>query len=231
MRPVKVGAVQLLLAATLVLIHASSVLALDLPDAHLLSGEEYPTEAEGEVLGAGVGKLETTGGEKLTFSDMLLDLVLRELSSLGSMAMVFSGVTEAFTKTNCNTAGDPSGFVSIPGEYHIVDIETAPLVAAVLLLYKETIIECNSGKLKVKLRAPIILKLAKVTSGTDVTQVGIVAKCHAVGEQEPKEYFNDAGALVLADPTAHFGLGFELACLSLTKELVLTTGKMVNFLF
>lgn len=231
MRLLKAGLMQLLLVSVLGLASAVPALALELPDVHVLSGETYPPEAEGKVQSTGVGKLETKLGEKLTFNSMELSLDLLELSSLGPMTMTFTGVLEARTKTNCNTVGDPAGVVLVPGEYHIVDIETAPLVAAVLILHKEYAAECNSGKLKVKVRGPVILKLAKVTSGTDVTQVGIVAACHAIGEQEPKEYFNDAGGLVLADPTANFGFGFELACLSLTKELVLTANKMIDFLF
>jgi hypothetical protein len=210
---------------------ATSALALELPDVHVLSGETYPALGEGSVEGVEVGTLETELGEKLTSSKVTASAELLELSSLGPGALVFTGVTEPKSKTSCNTSGDVAGTVKLSGEYHVVDTSTSPLTAAILILFKELVVECNSGKLKVKVRSPAVIKLEKVTSGTDVTEYGLVSKCIGKGKQELKTYLNDAGESIKGVLTANFGLGFESACDNVTKELIVKSPKMIDFLF
>jgi hypothetical protein len=229
MRFLKAGLVQLLLVSALGLALVSPAIAFELPDVHVLSGETYPASSSGELTTESV--LETVIGEKLTSTAVKATANLTLLSSLASSTITFSGVTEPKSKTSCNTVGDASGTVKLAGEYHLVDTETAPLTAAILVLFPEVIIECNSGKLKIKLRSPVILKLEKVTAGTDVTEFGLVAKCRAKGEQEIQEYLNEEAKLTHADLTANFGLGFELGCFAMSKELVLKSTKMLDFLF
>jgi hypothetical protein len=112
-----------------------------------------------------------------------------------------------------------------------VDISTAPLTAALLTLFNELLVECNKGKVKIKVRAPALFKLEKITSGLEVNEYGLVASCSGKGKQELKTYLNDAGETVTGQLTANFGLGFETACEKITKEVVLKSPKMLDFLF
>jgi hypothetical protein len=231
MRLLKASLVQLLIVGALSLVSVSPALAVELPDVHVLSGETYPVVGEGTVEGAEVGTLETELGEKLTASKWSTSVQLPELTSLGSLFKDFTGVVEPKSKTSCNTAGAAAGTVEISGEYHVVDTSTSPLTAAILVLFKELAVECNSGKLKLKVKSPSVVKLEKVTSGVDVTSFGVVAKCTGKGKQELKTYLNDAGETVKGVLTANFGLGFETACENVTKEQIIKTSKMIDFLF
>lgn len=219
-------AVLVMSAATMV----ATALGLALPDVHVLSGEGYPVTSTGEVTGTAVGRLETELGEKLTSGTVRVETELGQLSSLGSDLLTFTGVLEPKSKTSCNTAGDSAGTVLLSGEYHVVDTSTSPLVGALLLLFKELPVECNSGKLKVKVRSPGLAKLEKVGSGlVDTTSYGLVAKCTGKGKPEVKTYLNDEGATVKATLSANFGLGFETACENVEQEVVMTSSKMLNF--
>jgi len=209
----------------------TSALALELPDVHILAGETYPVTGEGAVKGEDLFVLETELGEKILAREIKIKIELAELTSLG-LATV--DLTEAVEKVlggpKCNTVGDAAGTVLINGEYHIIDLSTSPLTIAFLLLFPELTLEC--GKVKVKVRGPLIAAITKVTSGTDVTQFGIAAKCAAgKGKQELKEYLNDEGAKTKGAATANFGLGFETACVSTGVEVVINTTKMIDFLF
>jgi hypothetical protein len=208
---------------------ATSALAFELPDVHVLSGETYPASGTGEVTAEGV--LETEIGEKLTGTAVKAEANLTLLSSLGPGTLTFTGVTEPKSKTSCNTVGDAAGTVKLKGEYHVVDTSTSPLTAAILILFPELTVECNSGKLKIKVRSPALIKLEKVTAGTDVTEYGLQAKCSGKGKQELREYLNEEGIATKGALTANFGLGFESACDSVAKELVVKSTKMVDFLF
>jgi hypothetical protein len=212
-------------------VSATSAMALELPDVHVLSGESYPALGEGKVEGTEVGVLETELGEKLTSSTVKAQAELLELSSLGPGTLTFTGVFEPKSKTSCHTSGDVEGTVKLPGEYHVVDTSTSPLTAAILILFKELVVECNSGKLKIKVRSPALVKLEKVTSGTDVESYGLVSKCTGKGKQELKNYLNDAGESVKGVLTANFGLGFETACENVKEELIVKSNKMIDFLF
>lgn len=203
----------------------------ELPDVHILSGETYPAKGTGEVAGEAVGQLETELGEKLTSSTVKAEAELLELNALGPGVLTFTGVLEPKSKTNCNTVGDPAGTVLLPGEYHVVITNKSPLTANILILFKELVVECNSGKLKVKVRSPAVIKLEKAASGAEVTEYGLVSKCTGKGKQELKEYFNDEGKAVKAVLTANFGLGFETACENVNKELIVKSDKMITFLY
>jgi hypothetical protein len=204
----------------------------ELPDVHVLSGETYPATGSGEVSGTEVGKLETEIGEKLTSSGVKVTANLTALSSLGPGTLTFTGVVEPKTKTSCNSTGQAAGTVLLKGEYHVVDVSTSPLTADVLILFEELLVECNSGKLKIKVKAPALVKLEKVTSGTDVTSYGLVSKCSTKkGHQELTEYLNEEGKLTKGALQANFGLGFESACEEVKEELIVTSNKMLDFLF
>jgi hypothetical protein len=231
MRFLKAGLVQLLLLGALGSASAAPALA-ELPDVHVLSGEIYPVRAEGRLEGPAAAALESEVGEKLTATKVVITAELLELSSLGPGLLEFFGVLETKSKTSCNSPAMLAGIVRIADEYHVVDTSEFPtLTAAVLVLFKEATIECNSGKLKIKVRSPLIIKLEKVTSGTDVTEYGLVAKCSGKGKQELKEYLNEAGKSTKGALTANFGLGFEAACGSIEHELLVTSSKMLDFLF
>jgi hypothetical protein len=240
MRLLKSGLVHLLLVGAFSLISISPALGA-LPDVHILSGEEYGTGVTGEGTlenaGAIVAELETGLGEKLTATAVTAKATLKELSALGPDTLTFKGVTEPRTKTRCLTTSNTKveGEVIVPGEYHVVDAygqpgEESPSVHAFLFLFGELTIECNSKKLKVKVRAPVLVQLAKVTSGTDVEQYGLVARCGA-GLQLLKEYLNDEGKAIHGELAANFGLGLELACYRTSKELLLKSTRMIDFLF
>jgi hypothetical protein len=237
MRLLKVGLVQLLLISALSLASASPTLAeLPLPDIHVLSGDTYPTTGEGkiEVTSGVVAELETAIGEKLTAKSVTLKTELKELAALGPVTYTFTGVEEPRSKTLCKLP-EPAlpfdGILLFTGEFHVVYIKTEPLTAAMLMLFGEQLIECNSGKLKIKVKAPVIIKLEKVTAGTDVSEYGLVANCMAKGKQELREYFTDEGKLMKAILLANFGLGFEEACYRASKEMVVKSTKMIDFLF
>lgn len=201
----------------------------ELPDVHVLSGDTYPATGEGEVEGVEVGTLETEIGEKLTAGSVNAKAELTELSSLGPGTLTFKNVTEPKSKTLCKTAGDAEGTVKFPGEYHVVKQPTTNKLM-VLILFKELTVECNSGKLKVKVRSPALVNLEKVTVGADLTEYGLTSKCSGKGKPELKEYLNDEEKGTKGTLTANFGLGFESACENVTKELVVKSSKMIVFL-
>jgi hypothetical protein len=229
MRTLKIGLALAAALGALLLASASSALALELPDIHVLSGETYPATGEGKVEGAEVGALETELGEKLTSGTVAAQVELNELSSLGPTTLTFTKIFEPRSKVECNTVGDAAGVVLVLGEYHVVDTSTSPLTAAILVLFKELVMEC--GKLKIKVKSPLLVKLAKVTAGTDVTEYGLVANCTPKGKQELKTYLNDAGESIKSVLSTNFGLGFETTCERISKELVVKSSKMVDFLF
>lgn len=213
---------------------STSALAFELPDLHILSGESYPVTNEGTIEneGAIVREIETEIGEKMTATAVTIRTELTELSSLGPDTIKFSGVKEPKTKTSCKTANTTvEGEVLSSGEYHVVDVNESPLTVAMLLLFPELVVECNKGKLKIKTKPPVIVKVEKVNSGTDVTEYGLVVNCTPKGKQELKEYFNDEGKLVKGTLLVNFGLGNETACYRTTKELVMKSSKMIDFLF
>jgi hypothetical protein len=207
----------------------ASAETLELPDVHVLSEETYPATGAGSVSGVEVGKLETELGEKLTASGVKVEAELAKLSSLGPGKLTFTGVFEPKGKSECNGVGQAKGTVELEGEYHVVDTSTSPLTAAILILFKELLVEC--GKVKVKVRQPAVVKLNKVTSGTDVTEYGLVSTCTGKGKQELKTYLNDENVSTKAVLTANFGLGFESACDNVASELIVKSSKMVDFLF
>lgn len=227
MRLLKAGVV--LLAGASMLVSASPALAA-LPDVHLLSGEEYPASGSGSIEEGGnvVGKLETAIGEKLTFTKAAIFNELLELSSLGPNSLVLTGVLEAKKKVPCHSEGRAEGEVLIEGEYHVVTAVGGS--QALLVLFKELLVLCNSGLLKVKVRAPVLIHL-NVTAGEDVTSYGISAKCAGKGKQDLTQYLNDSQAPTSGQLTANFGLGFEVACLEFLKEMTISSSKMVDFLF
>jgi hypothetical protein len=218
-----------------------------LPDVHVLSGETYPASATGSVENAGavVAELETEIGERLTATKVTASAELTGLSSLGPGTLKFNGVKEVKSNTACNgkegEKKQAEGEVTFTGEYHVVVTSTALTGPAILILFPELTVECNAGKTKIKVKAPALIKLTLVTSGTDVESYGIVANCTAKGKQELKEYVNDTGTFTKGSLTANFGLGFESACERATnpavagknaeKELILKSNKMIDFLF
>jgi hypothetical protein len=231
MRTIKAGLLPTALLGALFLVSASPAPALELPDIHVLSSETYPATGEGKVEGTEVGVLETELGEKLTSKTVAFQLEVLELSSLGPMTITLTGIFEPKSKTECHTSGDAEGTVKLPGEYHVIDTSTSPLTAAILILFKELVMLCNSDKLKLKVRAPAVVKLEKVTSGTDVESYGLVWKCTGKGKQELKNYLNDEEKSVKGVLTMNFGLGFETACENIASELVVKSSKMLDFLF
>jgi hypothetical protein len=230
MKCLKLGLVQLLLFGALGLATVSPALA-ELPDVHVLSGETYPVRFVGTVENPEVAVLETELGEKLTGSSLTGEDELTELSSLGPTGIIILGTLEPKKKTACHTAGDPEGTVKFAGEFHFTVGVNVPRILQKIVLFKELVVECNSGKLKVKVRSPIILKVEKVTSGVEVTEVGVVAKCTGKGKQEQKEYLNDEEKAVKGALTVNFGLGFESACENISSELVMKANKMLDLLF
>jgi hypothetical protein len=227
MKIVRLGLAQLLLVSVLGLASASTAVALELPDVHVLSGESYPATAEGKIEGSEVAVLETELGEKLKANAMTIQTVLTELSSLDVDALTFLGVLDQ-KKGFCNTVGDGVGTVKFNGEYHLVLVSDAPATAGFLLLFKELVVECE--KVKVKVRGPLLIKPLGLQSGTDITNYKIVTNCSGKGKQELKTYLNDAGETTKGILTANFGLGFEAACLNVSKELSMSSSKMLDFL-
>jgi hypothetical protein len=228
MPSLRIGLALMAVLLALLLAPAASI-ALELPDVQVLSEETYPATGTGSVSGVEAGKLETELGEKLTSSGVKVEVELAKLSSLGSDKLTLSGTFEPKGKTECNTLGQAKGTVELEGEYHVVDTSTSPLTVAILSLFKELVMEC--GKVKVKIRSPAVVKLNKVTSGTDVTEFGLVLVCTGKGKQELKTYLNDENVSTKAVLTANFGLGFETICENVSSELVVKSTKMVDFLF
>jgi hypothetical protein len=229
MRTLKIALTLAAALATLFLMSTSTALAFELPDLHVLSGDFYPASGAGEVTAEAA--LETEIGEKLTATVTSVTMELTVLTSLGRLIETWKGVAEPKSKTSCNTAGDAAGTVKVQGEYHITDLIETPLTAVVLLLLPDPVVECNSGKLKIKIKGPLLLKLEKVTAGVDSTEFGLVAKCSGKGKQELREYLNEEGTRTKGAPSANFGLGFESACESIAKELVVKMSKMTDGLF
>jgi hypothetical protein len=205
-----------------------------LPDIHTLSDTNYPVTGEGtlENGGAIVAELETAIGEKLTATSVTAKAVLAKLAALGTGSLKFNGVTEPKSKTLCKSTNvTTKGEVLFEGEYHIVT-NAALTLHAVLILFNELTVECNEGKLKIKVKAPAEIKIEGAENMVDVTSYKLAANCTAKGKQELTEYVNDAGTVVTkANLTANFGLGAEAACERATKELEIKSPEMIVFLW
>ena len=234
MRLLKAGLVQLLLISALGLASVSPAFALELPDVHVLSGETYPVTSSGEIgtKGAVVAELENEFGEiKVTATRVVMKTELKELSSLGPYTLGLAGAVEPKTKRSCESVNAvEENEVRFSGEYHVVDTSTVPLTAAILLLFSEFTFECGP-KLKFKVKGPVVVKLEKVTSGTDTNIFGVVANCTAKGKQELTEYLNEEGTATKGVLSGNFGFGVETTCLRFTKQLALGSSKMLDFLF
>ena len=64
---------------------------------------------------------------------------------------MFTGVTEPKSKTSRHTTGSAEGEVVVPGEYHVVNAtKESKSEKAILILFKELVLLCNSEKLKLK---------------------------------------------------------------------------------
>jgi hypothetical protein len=237
MQILKLGVAPLVLVGIILGVSVSPTAAFELPDVQALPGESYPkllATGRGTLENAGtvVASLETVLGESVTATAMEIEVWNASLTASDAYILTLAGVKEPRTKTACKSPdGIKEGVVLIfDGEYHVVT--NAGLTPMLLLLFPELTIECNSGKLKLKVKAPLMLKLEKITSGIDVTEYGLVANCTAKGKQELTEYVNDEGKTVIKSfLVADFGLGFEQACERTTKELVVKTSKMLDFLF
>jgi hypothetical protein len=215
------------LALAIALTSASAIAAL--PDVHVGTGGTYPVKGEGTV-GTGaaiVGTLETELGEKLTSTKVTALATLNELSSLGPGELKFTGVKEK-GGFECHTATLAEGVVQFTGEYHVVYTGLTTLTAGILILFPEQTVVCNKEKLKIKIKSPALVKLT-VAAGTEVTTYKLESAC-TKGKQEPKEYYNEEGALTSANLLANFGLGFEKSCYR-GEPLTVTSNQKVDFLF
>jgi hypothetical protein len=200
-----------------------------LPDVHLGMQGHYPVASEGSV-GTGarvVAMLETEIGEKLTATKVTSTTTLAELSALGSSSLKFTGITEK-NGHPCNTTGEPEGAAAFSGEYHVVYMSLSPLTAGVLILFPEVTLECNSKKLKIKVKAPALTKL-NVAAGTEVTEYKLETAC-TKGKQEPREYYDDEEKLKVANLLENAGLGFEKACY-VGEPLTFKSSQPIDFLF
>jgi len=208
---------------------ATSAMALELPDLHILEGEAYPVTGEGVIKGENVAQLLSSAGVSINAPEVKILFKLEALSALGPIDFHFTG-TKLGTVA-CNSKGDEKEVILVPGEYHVIDVlVNNVLTPFILILFTEFTIECN--KLAIKVRPPAISKLEKLTSGTDTTEFGAQPKCTKAGEQEFKTYFNDAGEEKTKQLlSVNAGLGFELACELFNKEAVIKLNKMVDFLY
>jgi hypothetical protein len=211
---------------------ATSAMALELPDIHVVLGEAAPVTGEGTTgKKQGAATLETEVGSKLSAEELKILLKLEALSALGPVDLHFVNVAEGKGPTKCNTEGDAEGVVLLPkAEYHIVAFKNAGgvLLQEVVILFPETTMKCN--KLSVKLRQPVLAKLI-VAGNTQVTSFGVDAKCAGKGKQELSTYFNDEGKeLTKQLITSNFGLGFENGCEATAEEIKIKTNKMIEFL-
>jgi hypothetical protein len=200
-----------------------------LPDIHVGTGGTYPVNGEGTI-GTGaavVGILETELGEKLTSTKVTVLSTLNELSSLGPLELKLTGFKEK-AGTECHTATLGEGVVQFSGEYHVVYTGLTILTAGILILFPEQTVVCNKEKLKIKIKAPTLVKLT-VAAGAEVTTYKLESAC-TKGKQEPKEYYNEEGVLTAANLLASFGLGFEKACYR-GEPLTVTSNQKIDFLF
>jgi hypothetical protein len=213
---------------------ATSAMALELPDIHVVLGEAAPVTGEGTTgKKAKAAVLETEVGSVLNAEELKILLKLEALSALGPVDFHFVNVTEGpGNTTKCNTEGDSAaeGVVLVKGEYHVVAFKNAAgvLLQEVLVLFPETTIKC--AKLSIKVRQPVLAKLI-VAGNTQVTSFGVDAICAGKGKQELTTYFNDEGKeLTKQLITANFGLGFENGCEATAEEVKIKTNKMIEFL-
>src|ERR1700759_1094930 len=141
----------------------------ELPDVHVEQGGFYPVESVGAI-GTGatvVGKLETELSEKLTFATALIRMTLLELSALGPIEFEFTGSKEK-AGNECHSPARAQGVVTFSREYHVVYTGLTTLTVGMLFLFMEQTVACNKEKLKVKIKAPALIKL-NVTAGAAVS--------------------------------------------------------------
>jgi hypothetical protein len=195
------------------------------PIVSILPGEAFPFTANGTVTGVEVVKLETEIGEKITAEELKLLLVVA-----GTLLGTFDA---HFVKANnsgkeCSTTGDAAGVALVKGKYHTVFLSLSPLKSGVLLPVEEMTVTC--GEKKIKFKGVLVTEIGTtandISSGTTPT-----VKCSKIGVNEWTTYINEKGETKTKEfLLANFGLGFEQSCAQLSKELTLTSSKMITIL-
>jgi len=99
---------------------ATSAMALELPDLHILEGEAYPATGLGVIKGAKVAELQATVGTVIEAEEVKVLMKLEALSALGPIDFHFTGSKSGGVP--CNSVGDATGVILVPGEYHVIDI-------------------------------------------------------------------------------------------------------------
>ncbi|HEX3911823.1 MAG TPA: hypothetical protein VHW67_14090 [Solirubrobacteraceae bacterium] len=211
---------------------ATSAMAVEvvLPDIHIALGEAFPVKASGEIKAEPLAaKLETALKEPIIATSVKAELEATALVALGPLILVFKGTKQKTTE--CLGEGEAKETITVKGEYHLLDkLFENKLALFLLALFPELKLVC--GKLKITVIPPAITRITGVTDMVDTTTFGTQPKCVGAGKQEFTEFENDAGEnktkqLLLAN----LGLGKENACEQFEKELVLTSNKMIEFLF
>ena len=119
------------------------------------------------------------------------------LSALGTFRADFANWRASSTDKKCHSPGDPTATVLWEGSFHVVIVNTSPLEIGLLFLPNEVKVECEG--LNVKVKGSVISSIEGVTTTLDVTSIlGRLEKGANPGEQQIREYYNDAGTKVKA---------------------------------
>lgn len=177
--------------------------AFALPDISIALGGAYPIHLQFGDNGKTKSLLETITGAALHGEGLLLLLLTKELSSLGTYEALFLNVIGPLPKTtNCNTEGDKKGEVLTTGTFHVVYIKLTPLTLGIAFLTAPVTIKCEKTTTKVEGCALSTLEAAE----GELTKVSGELKGEK-GKNNLTKYFNSEGKEVECKLLSNFGTG------------------------
>jgi hypothetical protein len=203
MKHVKLFGVALVALLALGVTTATSAFAL--PDVSLtLAGSSFPLHLQVTLLTVAT-QFSSSSGAQLAGEGILLLLLAKSLSSLGTFELTLLKVSEGTTK--CNTPGDAEGVIEVHGTYHIVYTALSPLTLGELFLVEPYIEKC--GATEFDLRGSVLSSITNAgTEGTELTSLSGTLSGNGKGKPSLVTYYNQGGTAVKAKLESELGAGF-----------------------
>jgi hypothetical protein len=222
MKPLKLFMLALAVMCVLGVATASSAFAL--PDVSIALGGAYPINNVVTLLT--VATKLSNPVENLKGVGLLLQIIVPSLTTLGTFDVLFDAVENA-KGSKCNSEGDPTGEVLLPGTWHLVYTSLSPLKLGELFLPEEVKIVCGSVKIKVKGASLAALNLS--AEATEITGLSGILTGDGAGHAATKNYYNDAGESEVSQLLSNFGTTFKESAEEVAEEVTATAAGSKMF--